>query len=364
MLREEGPMSHQLSVRALGIWATGVAGVLAASAAWVFAVYLHDAQDRVAAEESMAAASASAKDPGSEPGAKPPRGEASGTKSALPTPHRTKAEEAEFPDPSVIADRFTTQLTRLIKQHKVVAPSELFRQAQQAKQRCDVASLPEPSERLAPEAIYARAKPAVVVIGAVMRPPGHRAFHAALASGFVIRGDGVMVTNYHVIEAFQHAKAVAAMTHDERVLPIQKVLAADEHNDLAVVKAEAENLTALPIAASAPVGATVYCLSHPALDSDETETAFFTFTQGIVCGKFYLRLNGPNPLNVLAITAEYAKGSSGGPILNERGAVVGIICQTRALFHDSDETEPQLTWKFARPSSSLLALLQAAAPTK
>ena len=77
-----------------------------------------------------------------------------------------------------------------------------------------------------------------------------------------------------------------------------------------------------------------------------------------------MRLNGPTPLNVLAITADYAKGSSGGPILNEHGAVVGIICQTRALFHDEDETEPQITWKFSRPSSSLLAILKTPAKAK
>lgn len=307
----------------------------------------------LAAEET---APAEGHAPAQKAGAKPDEKSAGVAKAS-----RAPAEVAEFPDPSEVAGRFTTELARLIKQNKVEAPSELFRRAQQAAKRCDVAPLPEPAEKLAPEAIYARAKPAVVVVGAVMRPRGHRAFHAALASGFVIRSDGVIVTNYHVIDAFQHARAVAAMTHDQRVLPIRKVLAADEHNDLIVLKVEAENLTALPIAAGAPVGATVYCLSHPALDSDETETAFYAFTQGIVCGKFHLRLNGPNPLNVLAITAEYAKGSSGGPILNERGAVVGVICQTRTLFHDQDETEPQMTWKFSRPSSSLLAMLQPAA---
>ncbi len=337
-------MSYKQSFRSAGIWASGMAAALVACAAWGLLPQGSGAPGPVAAEKPTAG-SPPAKSPAPERAAQPPR---------------TKADEAEFPDSSFIARRFTTELTRLLKQGKVVPPSELFRQAQQAG-RCDVVPLPEPKEKLAPEAIYARAKPAVVVIGSVMRPSGHRGFRAAMASGFVIRGDGVVVTNYHVLEAFQQARAVAAMTYDERVLPIQKVLAADEHNDVAVVKVEAENLAALPIAATAPVGATVFCLSHPALDTDESESAFFTFTQGIVCGKFHLRLNGPDPLNVLAITAEYAKGSSGGPILNVCGAVVVIICQTRALFHDEDETEPQITWKFSRPSSSLLALLQPAA---
>jgi S1-C subfamily serine protease len=100
------------------------------------------------------------------------------------------------------------------------------------------------------------------------------------------------------------------------------------------------------------------------LDTEEAETGFYTFTQGIVCGKFRLGVTDSTPVDVLAITADYGKGSSGGPILNEHGAVVGIICQTRALFHDEDESEPQLTWKFSRPSSRLLALLNAPAKGK
>lgn len=341
----------------------GVATALAGCAAWVLTAYTRDAPAQVAPEK-QASTTVSSIGEVAEAGGKPSPTTDSAAKSRLRGPAaRAKGDDTEFPDPAVVERRFATEVTRLIKQGKVVAPSELFRQAERAK-GCDVASLPDPGERLSPEAIYARAKPAVVAVGALIRPGGHRHFHTALASGFVIRGDGVIVTNYHVIEAFQHAKAVAVMTDDERIFPVKEVLAADGHNDVAVVKVEAENLAALPIAAGVPVGAAVYCLSHPALDSSETETAFYTFTQGMVCGKFRLRLNGPTPLNVLAITADYAKGSSGGPILNEHGAVVGIICQTRALFHDADETEPQITWKFSRPASSLLALLKAPAAAK
>jgi len=272
-------------------------------------------------------------------------------------PRRATAADAEFADPSALAKRLTTELSRLLKGGKLVAPVALFRKAEAAKS-CAVVPLPDPGEKLSPEAIYTRARPSVVVVGALLQPKGHKHFHAAVATGFVIAKNGVIVTNYHVLEAFQHSKAVGVMTDDERVFPVRAVLAADTLNDVAVVKIEADNLAPLPIAPGVAVGAPVYCLSHPALDTEETETAFYTFTQGVVCGKFRLNMDGPEPLDVLAITADYAKGSSGGPILNEHGAVVGIICQTRALFYEEDETEPQLTWKFSRPSTSLLALLK------
>jgi S1-C subfamily serine protease len=357
----KGSRMSSHTFRSAGVWLGAVAAVLAGGAAWVLTVH-RDAPGQDASDEQAAGeVSAMADDP--KPVAPSSdaavRTEEPKAKSrSRPAAARDKADAGEFSDPSVIRHRFTTEMSRLLKQGKLVAPAELFRQAERAK-RCDVVPLPDPGQRLSSEAIYARARPGVVVVGALLQPKGHRHVHVALASGFSIRGDGVIVTNYHVLEAFQHARAVGVSTDDQRVFPVKAVLAADELNDLAVVKVEAENLAALPVAASAPVGAPAYCLSHPALDTGETETAFYAFTQGIVCGKFRLRLAGPAPLDVLAITAEYGKGSSGGPILNEHGAVVGIICQTRALFHDEDESEPQLTWKFSRPSSSLLALLKA-----
>lgn len=61
-------------------------------------------------------------------------------------------------------------------------------------------------------------------------------------------------------------------------------------------------------------------------------------------------------LNVLTISADYAQSSSGGPILNEHRAVVGMVCQTLTISDDNDQS--QMTWKFARLSRSILLLLQ------
>ena len=347
-----------------GIWATGFAAALAGSAIWI----LLGRPDQDTREQAVAAAptpgpASKARDR-SNPSAKSARQSRLDAEGAdASTSVGTTPPGGEYADPQAIAQRFSAELSRLAKHGKAPTPVELFQQAESAK-TCTVVPLPDPGQKLSPEAIYARARSGVVVVGAVFQSKSQRHKHSALATGFVIHKDGVIVTNYHVLEAFQHSRAVGAMTEDGRVLAIKSVLAADSLTDLAVIKADATNLTPLPIAAGAPVGAAIYCLSHPALDTEETETAFYTFTQGIVCGKFRLRVTDPTPVDVLAITADYAKGSSGGPILNEHGAVVGIICQTRALFHDEDESEPLLTWKFSRPSSSLLALLNAPAKAK
>jgi S1-C subfamily serine protease len=260
-----------------------------------------------------------------------------------------------FDSPEAIVNRFNTELGRIAAGQGIPSPEELARQAE-ANKTCAVATLPIPDKKLAAEAVYARARAGSVIIGAIPKAKKHHGSQSVLASGFVIHKDGLIVSNAHVIEAFRGMKAVGVMTSDGRVFPVKAVLAADKINDAAVLKIEATDLTPLPLARSVPIGATVYCLSHPVMNCMGSEHGFFAFTQGIVSGRYRTKLMGDSPVNVLTITADYAQGSSGGPILDEYGAVVGIVCQTFAI--DDDDGGNQMTWKFARPASSILAILE------
>ena len=278
----------------------------------------------------------------------------------------TAAVAAEpFLNPEQLAREFCEQLAARAKSPGVVSPRELVRQVA-LETTFPMQPLAPPVRKLSPEAIYARAKASVVIVGGIR--PSRRPcmdgsdWNGSFATGFVVRGDGVILTNAHVIEAFAHTRAMGVMTHDGRVFPVTAVLAADRKNDVAAIQVEADDLVPLPIAADVPVGAAIYCLSHPALDCCGTENAFWTFTSGMVSGKFRLRLDSRHPVDALAITADYAQGSSGGPVLDERGAVVGMICHTKSLCAGGDPGAMQMTWKLTRPSSSILRLLGSEAP--
>jgi serine protease Do len=267
----------------------------------------------------------------------------------------TSALEERFDSPEATISRFNEELERLAGCPEIPSPNELAQQAD-ANKTFTVATLPDPGKKLDAPTIYARARAGTVIIGAIPRATKRHYAHPVFASGFVVHKEGLIVSNAHVLEAFRDMKAVGAMTSDGRVFPIKAVLAADRVNDAAVLKIEATNLTPLPLAESVPVGTTVYCLSHPILNGMGTENGFFAFTQGIVSGRYRTRLMGETPVNVLTITADYAQGSSGGPILNECGAVVGMVCQTLEIA-DQDGGS-QMIWKFARPVSSILSVLQ------
>jgi serine protease Do len=276
-----------------------------------------------------------------------------------PATDRAPASPLQEPyqDPEAVVEHFKAELERLANEKDQVSPADLVGQADEAK-TCTARTLPDPGRQLPPEEIYQRARRSVVVIGGIRKRRRGDGYTTYCAAGFVVSKDGLVATNYHLLPAFQGMESLGVMTHDGKVFPVKKVAAADKHNDVAVLKIEAADLVPLPIAADIPIGAKVYCLSHPALNSGKTENAFYAFTPGTVSGKYRLRIAGKDLVNVLTVTADYAVGSSGAPILNEHGAAVGLACETLSVFHNVRDADVQMVWKFTRPASALLALFK------
>jgi hypothetical protein len=105
--------------------------------------------------------------------------------------------------------------------------------------------------------------------------------------------------------------------------------------DVAVFRIAATGLTPLPVAAAAPrVGAWVGVLGHPG-------DRYYTFSQGHVSR--YERVkpeDGPEE-RWMAVTAEFAYGSSGSPVLDRTGAVVGMAAMTENIDYPEPEPAPR-----------------------
>ncbi|MGO9451834.1 MAG: trypsin-like peptidase domain-containing protein [Candidatus Binataceae bacterium] len=136
-------------------------------------------------------------------------------------------------------------------------------------------------------------------------------------SGFFISRTGEILTNHHVIEGAASAKA---RTSDGAMHPVQVILADDSKSDLArLLVFTDEDTPYLPVAADRPqVGDHVVVVGSP-MGLDET------VTEGIVSAVPEQRA-GQSDLEpaTLQITAAISEGSSGGPVLNARGEVVGV----------------------------------------
>lgn len=200
--------------------------------------------------------------------------------------------------------------------------------------------------------LFSHAKGSVVIVSSIFKCEKCDQWHATTATGFVISATGAIATNYHVIDN-PDKETIVVMTADGQVLPVRRVLAASRADDLAIVKVEAAGLVPLPIAAvSEPVGSRIGVISHPS-------QRFYCYTNGIVSR--YMKMK-PHDEQVdgMTITADYARGSSGAPVLNMNGEVVGIVQSTNSIYYSVErgrQKNLQMVFKRCIPASSLLRLI-------
>jgi S1-C subfamily serine protease len=165
---------------------------------------------------------------------------------------------------------------------------------------------PTPPE-LTAENLFKLASPSVVLIE-VFDESGQR---VATGSGFVASVDGAIVTNYHVIRG-----AYSANLHlqDGSTIPVRGVIGFDQSRDVAVVKANSVTTRALTIGDSEKVqiGDRVIAIGSPLAIQN-------TMSDGLVSG---IR-NG-----LIQTSTPISPGSSGGPLFNTHGEVVGIAVST------------------------------------
>jgi serine protease Do len=199
------------------------------------------------------------------------------------------------------------------------------------------ASVPA-SRRTAITEAVARVAPAVVtvqteVVQRVAADPFESLFggrsgtqtQAGLGTGFIVRGDGVIVTNAHVIAG---ASRISVMLRDGTTYPATAV-GTDETNDLAVVKIDnASNLPVAPLGDSDNllVGEWAIAIGNPygfMLGNSEPSV-----TAGVISGvgrNLVARGEGPSAyFDMVQTDASINPGNSGGPLVSATGEVIGV----------------------------------------
>ena len=136
-----------------------------------------------------------------------------------------------------------------------------------------------------------------------------------IGSGFFVKPN-IIATNYHVIEGA--AKGTAKLVGKFTRYKIEGVTATDKTNDLALLKVTAYGIKQLSLGDSNKVriGETVYVAGNPkGLEG--------TFSDGIISSRRDKRTK-----ERLQMTAPISPGSSGGPVLNKKGEVIGVSFMT------------------------------------
>jgi serine protease Do len=151
---------------------------------------------------------------------------------------------------------------------------------------------------------------------------------SAIGSGFIIDSDGYIITNAHVVNGAQRVHVFlplanpdgapdAALSSRTNIVPA-RIIGVTREIDLALLKVEAKNLPALPLASYRNLrqGQTVFAFGSP-------EGLQNTVTHGVVSA--VARQTSPDsPLVFIQTDAPINPGNSGGPLVNVSGEVVGV----------------------------------------
>jgi serine protease Do len=147
---------------------------------------------------------------------------------------------------------------------------------------------------------------------------------AGLGSGFIVRADGAIVTNAHVVAG---ATRIQVAMRDGTTYPA-RLLGSDETNDLAVLKIDAKNLPVAPLGSSNDllIGEWAIAIGNPYgflfANSEPSVTA------GVVSGTGR-NLAAPSEgtgvyVDMIQTDASINPGNSGGPLVNSAGEVIGV----------------------------------------
>jgi serine protease Do len=144
---------------------------------------------------------------------------------------------------------------------------------------------------------------------------------SSLGTGVVIRADGYVITNYHVVK---NADVIRVLFDSDGEIPnraVAQLVGFDEESDLAVLKMARQNLTAATFADSDAVRIGQWALAMGA-PFDQPQT----FTAGVISAKGrHLDKKGAQGLqDYLQTDASINPGNSGGPLVNLEGEVIGI----------------------------------------
>ncbi len=264
---------------------------------------------------------------------------------SLSTQNPPAASQAE---PVVINDRqiirqMTAKASRMMDSDSVVGMKTLIERLK--KEPKVNLRLPKTGSASADEA-----RKAVAVVGGVYKCDKCTRWHVAPASGFLIAED-LVVTNYHVVDNPERS-GLAVRLFDGRVFMVEDVVASSEQYDLVVLRLPKTGIKPIALGQAAPVGAKVDLISHP-------NHKFYTLSEGRVA-RYFVTQRNRRPVPAMAITADFGKGSSGAPVLNEDGQVVGVAASTESLYYtekDGEQKNLQMVFKNCVPVSQLRELI-------
>lgn len=211
------------------------------------------------------------------------------------------------------------------------------------------------------ENLYQNIKNKVYLVGIYLRTDVQSRNAEIIASAYCISEDGVFITNYHVLKPIIEAQKSKQKndslyyfieSYNGDLCFIDHIIKFDSTNDISIFKinTNGKKYSAIPLGQNAKVGASIFCVSNP-------EGNYYYFSQGNVVRNYIKSVNKQYKY-IMGISAEYAGGSSGSPIVDKYGNLVGMVSSTTSIFSGYNGHGPlQMILKNAVPLYPIQLLL-------
>jgi len=265
-------------------------------------------------------------------------------------PHEAHSHHMMLDDHARMRD-LTIKATKLLDSGKAASMEILTKQLNRTQ--CKLSLPARLTRRLTRPEIYRGNISGVLIVARVYKCRKCTKWHASPASGFALTSTGAIATNYHLFES-KDKKALVAMTRDGKTYGVKEVLAASRADDAVILQLDmgGAKLKPLAMAPNTPVGTEVTVISHP-------NRRFYSLSNGVV-SRYTRRRTKRGMANMVAITADFARGSSGAPVFDDRGNVAAMVASTSSVYYTKTKGKQeslQMVFKQCVPAASILKLV-------
>lgn len=164
--------------------------------------------------------------------------------------------------------------------------------------------------------------------------------------------EALIKKDWHEIKEVNQDSLYYVGTRQGKTYPIRRILGYSRAGDIAFfqVDTRGDKLPCLKLGNPLEAGAEVSVISHP-------KQLFYMYSRGVVARNTTYGNKFPNT-DRMEITADYAVGSSGAPILDNCGNIVGMVASTTGLYFDQEKkTSLQMVLKSTIPVSVIKRVL-------
>jgi thiol-disulfide isomerase/thioredoxin len=277
----------------------------------------------------------------------------------------SKPAVSQYIDYDELQQQIEPKVQGLAARHQFTTLSRLneeFKAIRNMDKIPEVVTLPAAATRvMTGREIFNTGKEGVMMLGKLYNCGSCDQLHSGtLATAVVLTADGICATNYHVLKQVlgvdylsKYSDSLLYVASSEgEVYGIEKILAFNKDGDVAIFKVNTGGRKMSPVALGAPaqVGDPVHAITHPSGYP-------YYYSTGVVTRN--VKISGEGAAGIrMEISADFARGSSGGPILDNQGNLIGMVASTIPIYY-VQETEKafQMVIKCTIPVQTIRGLL-------